>query len=66
MTVLPEDRESVLAALDSDEPDYEDATKRVAAEQWLADWIITRDVHRKAFEGSWVPHASAEEILGRW
>lgn len=63
--VIPEDRRTVLASLDSDEPDYEDATKRAAAEGWHADWIITRDSSRHAFEHSGIPATTAADVLTR-
>ncbi|MBW3080151.1 hypothetical protein KIH78_01835 [Bifidobacterium sp. 79T10] len=63
--VVPEDRRMVLASLDSDESDYEDATKRVAAEGWHADWIITRDSNRHAFERSSIPATTVVDILTR-
>lgn len=49
------------AALDSDEPDYEDGLIRAAAERGRADAIISRDV--SAFEKSSVLKMSAQEAV---
>lgn len=50
----------VRAALISDEPDYEDAVVRAAAEASCSDVIITYD--KKAFSRSSVPSMAAEEF----
>ncbi len=47
--------------LESDEPDFEDALIRIAAEREGADAIVSRDEH--AFEGSAVVRMTAEQVL---
>ncbi|MBT1166245.1 PIN domain-containing protein [Bifidobacterium simiarum] len=64
-SVLPDDEHTASAALESNEPDYEDGTKRAAAEIWEADWIITRDSSRHAFERSMIPTTTAARIIQR-
>lgn len=51
----------VQAALTSDEPDYEDAVVRAAAELSCSDVVITYD--KKAFKNSSVPSMTAEEFF---
>lgn len=51
----------VLQALESNEPDYEDGTVRVAAEALQVDAIITYD--KKAFRSSFIPKMTAREAL---
>ena len=58
--LLADDRDICTAALNSDEPDYEDGTKRAAAEAWGAEWIVSRDMDRGAFQHSSIPQVSAE------
>ncbi len=55
------DRDSVMRALDSDEPDFEDGLLRAVAEIEGADYIITRDA--AAFTGSPIPKLTASEYL---
>lgn len=54
----------VQTALRSDEPDYEDAVVRAAAETAAADAIITYD--RKAFRLSPIPSLTAGEAMARF
>ncbi|KAE8127074.1 MULTISPECIES: type II toxin-antitoxin system VapC family toxin [Bifidobacterium] len=61
--LLPDDRRVCSIALDSNEPDYEDGTKRAAAEVWGADCIVSRDNHRHAFRNSSIPRIDAERFL---
>lgn len=51
----------VYYALDSNEPDYEDALIRAAAEALQVNAIISYD--KKAFRGSFVPTLTAREAL---
>ncbi|MEI3376805.1 MAG: PIN domain-containing protein [Coriobacteriales bacterium] len=51
----------VFAALDSDEPDYEDGLIRSAAEALQVDAIISYD--KKAFRKSFVPKMTAREAV---
>ena len=51
----------VFAALDSDEPDYEDGLIRSAAEALQVDAIISYD--KKAFRRSFIPKMTAQEAL---
>ncbi|KAB8295417.1 type II toxin-antitoxin system VapC family toxin [Bifidobacterium avesanii] len=64
-SILPDDERTAKAALESNEPDYEDGTKRATAEAWEADWIVTRDSSRHAFERSPIPTATAAQIIKR-
>ncbi len=48
-------------ALESEEPDFEDALIRITAEQERVDVIVSRD--KSAFVGSSIPRMSAGEVL---
>ena len=60
--ILADDRDICLTALHSDEPDYEDGTKRAAAEAWKATWIVSRDTDRHAYSHSPIPRCEAQEL----
>ena len=60
--LISDDRDICVTALNSDEPDYEDGTKRAAAEDWGADWIVSRDARRHAFEHSPIPRVNAMDL----
>lgn len=61
LVILPLGPEEAVNALVSDEPDYEDALVRAAAELNEVDFILTRDV--KAFRNSTVRAVSCAEYL---
>ena len=54
----------VFAALDSDEPDYEDGLIRSVAEALQVDAIISYD--KKAFHKSFIPKYTASEAQGHF
>ena len=60
--ILADDRDVCLTALHSDEQDYEDDTKRAAAEAWGATWIVSRDTERHSCSRSPFPHCTAQEL----
>ena len=55
------DQTVVTLALDSDEPDFEDALLRAVAELERADFIISRDI--KGFINSQIPKITSTEYL---
>lgn len=55
------DRDSIMRALESDEPDFEDGLLRAIAEIEDANYIITRDA--AAFVRSPIPKLTASEYL---
>lgn len=61
LVILPLGAEEAVNAEVSDEPDYEDALVRAAAELNEVDFILTRDV--KAFRGSTVRAVSCAKYL---
>ena len=61
LVVVPVDTEVCYMALNSDEPDFEDAIIRASAELNDADFIITRDT--SAFDYSKVRAVSAAKYL---
>lgn len=63
--VIADDRPLMVCALESDEPDFEDGTKRAAAERWGADWIVSRDSARGAFAHSAIPRIEPIELVQR-
>lgn len=62
--VFPVDENLCAAAAMSNEPDFEDAMIRICAERWDANFILSRDRSRHAFERSWVPRIEAPELVG--
>ena len=60
-SVAPTNLAVVRAALESDEPDYEDAVVRACAEANQVDGILSYD--RRAFRGSPIPRVTAEQLI---
>lgn len=51
------------SALKSDEPDFEDGIIRACAEEWDADFLLSRDVAHHAFQHSVVKTVDAAQLV---